>query len=433
MAPCWRPRRRRQRHWPGISATSITTTLPTPEHHGDRRRGVAGPTSAPPPAWPSPSGWRWRPMSSTTTWRRTLRTPMTAPPRPSAPSRSSRSATITATSVAASRPSPSQVDSARVSPAQGAEATNVILGKDNAYASGSKLTSAGAVSITSTYTSDIEAKIVGVSVSLGLGSGPSVGVAIGVSVARNYIGYAPTAPTTAPKYKSSDNVLTLNPGDTVQIDGGARSATFTSTSARITPCRSITRSRTTRRCLFPATASRCRPARMASPRIRVFQYVGQAGQQSRLGFAELPGHDQVEPGDRQLYGAVQIHDRLHSVAGQGGGPRQGSAGTDGVSADSVFEYIGTNPLANPNLATQNYSDTKSCAKSPRFSRITRTERVEAGQPGRHLAASGQGIRCRYRSGRGRRIPSRPPQPKPSTRWSWQSQARWPRPTVSAWA
>src|SRR5882724_392020 len=103
----------------------------------------------------------------------------------------------------------------------GAEATNTILGKDNAYVLSSPLTStAGSISLDAEDTSQITAKIIAASVSLGLGSGGAA-FSIGVSVARNYIGYS--VDTSFPyDHLASDNVLTLNPGDRIKIDGGAR-------------------------------------------------------------------------------------------------------------------------------------------------------------------------------------------------------------------
>jgi hypothetical protein len=70
----------------------------------------------------------------------------------------------------------------------GAEATNVILTKTNAYIANSDVTSAGDVTLTALDTSTIDATVVGVSaaVSAGLGSGA---VSIGASVAQNLIGY----------------------------------------------------------------------------------------------------------------------------------------------------------------------------------------------------------------------------------------------------
>ncbi|MHC5833065.1 MAG: hypothetical protein ACYT04_98055, partial [Nostoc sp.] len=71
----------------------------------------------------------------------------------------------------------------------GAAAINTILTNDNAYISGSVVTSAGAVNITATSTPTINALIAAVSAAVGAGGTTGVGVSIGAAVANNYIGY----------------------------------------------------------------------------------------------------------------------------------------------------------------------------------------------------------------------------------------------------
>ncbi len=66
----------------------------------------------------------------------------------------------------------------------GAEATNVILGTDNAYVTSSNLASASSVTLDAEDASQINANIIAAAVSLGIGVGEGgVGAAIGISVA----------------------------------------------------------------------------------------------------------------------------------------------------------------------------------------------------------------------------------------------------------
>ena len=72
----------------------------------------------------------------------------------------------------------------------GAEATNIILGKDNAYVSGSNLTSAARIAIDAEDASEITAKIIAASASVGIGVGCGRGRCRSASaVAENFIGY----------------------------------------------------------------------------------------------------------------------------------------------------------------------------------------------------------------------------------------------------
>ena len=101
---------------------------------------------------------------------------------------STENATIDATSTAASlAASFSGGVSVGISGA-GADATNDILGIDNAYASDSKLTSAAAISFTTQDRSDIDAIITAASVGVGVGTA-GIGASIGAAVAQNFIGY----------------------------------------------------------------------------------------------------------------------------------------------------------------------------------------------------------------------------------------------------
>ena len=96
-------------------------------------------------------------------------------------------ATIHATSTAASLAASFGAVGVGISGA-GGQATNVIVGKDNAYASGSNLVSARAISLTTEDLSNIQATITTASVGVGVGTN-GVGASIGASVAKNFIGY----------------------------------------------------------------------------------------------------------------------------------------------------------------------------------------------------------------------------------------------------
>jgi hypothetical protein len=93
------------------------------------------------------------------------------------------SATINAISTAASLAASIGGQAGLAVSGAGAAATNVILGKTNAYAVDSTLVSAGAVSLDATNESDIHAVIAAA-------SGAFAGFALGASVALNQIGDA---------------------------------------------------------------------------------------------------------------------------------------------------------------------------------------------------------------------------------------------------
>ena len=103
---------------------------------------------------------------------------------------STETAQITATSAAASLAVGVGVSAfgAAISGA-GAAATNVILGKDNAYVSASILNSKTTVALDAEDQSQITAQIISVAASFGVGTGAAVGASIGASVAQNFIGY----------------------------------------------------------------------------------------------------------------------------------------------------------------------------------------------------------------------------------------------------
>ena len=105
------------------------------------------------------------------------------------------SATIHATSAAAALSAAGALGAGVAISGAGAAALNVILGKDNAYVSGSSLTSNGAVSITTVdmpsnpSVNEIDVTIVAASLAVGVGGLGGGALSIGASVAHNYIGF----------------------------------------------------------------------------------------------------------------------------------------------------------------------------------------------------------------------------------------------------
>ena len=95
------------------------------------------------------------------------------------------SATITSVTAAASLAAAGSLGAGVAISGAGAEATNTILGTDNAYVSASNLTSAAGVGLDALDTSQISAQVIAASVSLGIGlGGGGVGASIGISVAQ---------------------------------------------------------------------------------------------------------------------------------------------------------------------------------------------------------------------------------------------------------
>jgi hypothetical protein len=101
----------------------------------------------------------------------------------------------------------------------GAEATNIILTKSNAYIKDSQISSAHDLLLSANNNSSIHATIVGVSAGAGIG-GNGVGASIGVSLARNRIGWNPVSDV--PFDYSSDSTLDngLDTGERVRITTG---------------------------------------------------------------------------------------------------------------------------------------------------------------------------------------------------------------------
>ncbi len=129
-------------------------------------------------------------------------------------------ATITATSAAASLGVGIGSTAGIAVSGAGAESTNIILSKANAFAKDSDLESAGAVSFETDMTGTIDAKVIAASVAVGAGSTAGIGVSIGVAVARNFIGWDPTGTDVAATYESAKPVVTLATNDTVRVTSG---------------------------------------------------------------------------------------------------------------------------------------------------------------------------------------------------------------------
>ena len=98
-------------------------------------------------------------------------------------------ASITATSTAASLAAGIGGQAGIAVSGAGAEATNVILTKVNAHIDYSNIASAGAVNLSASNTSTINATITGASAAIGGGGAAGVGVSIGVAMAQNLLGF----------------------------------------------------------------------------------------------------------------------------------------------------------------------------------------------------------------------------------------------------
>jgi hypothetical protein len=102
----------------------------------------------------------------------------------------------------------------------GAESTNIILTKANAFVQDSQLTSGGGVSLSADMAGSINAKVIAASVAVAAGSTAGIGASIGVAVARNFIGWDPTGTAVAANHSSSTPVATLATNDTVVVSSG---------------------------------------------------------------------------------------------------------------------------------------------------------------------------------------------------------------------
>ncbi|MBC8509084.1 MAG: hypothetical protein H8D34_29880, partial [Chloroflexi bacterium] len=131
------------------------------------------------------------------------------------------SATINAISSAASISAGFAVGaSVRISGA-GADATNIILTKTNAYIAESIIDSKGAVELDSNSYGAINAMIVSASFSASIGGAAAIGASLGLALARNFIGFD-VGIDGSPKYTTSSVVQTISSGETVKIIEGVR-------------------------------------------------------------------------------------------------------------------------------------------------------------------------------------------------------------------
>ena len=89
----------------------------------------------------------------------------------------------------------------------GAEATNSILGKTNAYLLNSRIDSQGDVLLNAGNSASLNATVVGVSAAVSGGGAVGVGVSIGAAVARNLIGDGITAPIEVLAYSENSSIL----------------------------------------------------------------------------------------------------------------------------------------------------------------------------------------------------------------------------------
>ncbi|HND56301.1 MAG TPA: hypothetical protein PLV92_27980, partial [Pirellulaceae bacterium] len=104
----------------------------------------------------------------------------------------------------------------------GAVATNIVLGKTNAFVEASNLVSTGDFTVTTNDRSTIDATVPAVAVSVGVGGNFGVAASIGVSVARNFIGYDPSGgDSLAVSYTTDQDATTLTAGQRVRVAHGA--------------------------------------------------------------------------------------------------------------------------------------------------------------------------------------------------------------------
>ncbi len=102
----------------------------------------------------------------------------------------------------------------------GAVAKNVILTRTNAYIENSVIDSAGAVDLDAESDSAIDATVVAVSAAVGVGGTAGIGASVGFALARNFIGWDPSAP--ASDYTSAQELKTIPTGTTVRVLDGVR-------------------------------------------------------------------------------------------------------------------------------------------------------------------------------------------------------------------
>ena len=106
----------------------------------------------------------------------------------------------------------------------GAESTNVILTKTNAFIENSGVGTAankvGSVTVTAKSAATIDAMVGAVAASGAAGGGGGVAVGIGIAVARNFIGWTPTGTPITADFSSHDTPSRLDTGKKVRIASG---------------------------------------------------------------------------------------------------------------------------------------------------------------------------------------------------------------------
>ena len=184
----------------------------------------------------------------------------------------------------------------------GALAVNIILSRTNAYiAATDDVTSEGDVAISATSTSAIVATIISASVAVGVGGMGGAALSIGVALASNLIGIEDGGTTNT----NSAGAVTLNPGDTVLIDSGPDKG-------------------------------------------KVFEYIGTA----QLAGVDLRTETYTSARWREV--------KSHEVSDGAVTLDEGDTVTvdTGPNTGKVFKYVGTTQLADVNLLTETYTDTR---------------------------------------------------------------------------
>ena len=149
---------------------------------------------------------------------------------------------INATSVAASLAAAASGELAGGISGAGADSTNVILGKTNAFidtASGQaagSLKSAGAVTLKASNSSSISATVIAASVGIGVGGEAGVGVSIGAAIAHNFIGRredGTAAPSEVEAYIQNTGVATSGQLSATALGSETINATVVAGSAAV--------------------------------------------------------------------------------------------------------------------------------------------------------------------------------------------------------
>ncbi|MCP4887379.1 MAG: hypothetical protein GY904_12290, partial [Planctomycetaceae bacterium] len=103
----------------------------------------------------------------------------------------------------------------------GGSARNIILTTTKAFVESSTLSSARKLDIDTVSTANVDAIVAAASAAIGLGGTAGIGASVGVALARNYIGFDPTAATDHDATTEAPLKI-LTPGDRIKVAGGAR-------------------------------------------------------------------------------------------------------------------------------------------------------------------------------------------------------------------